>query len=220
MKNRKIGNILLVISCVAVAASLLFAVKYLSGVVIRYYDNERIICLDAGHGGSDSGARSADGKRLEKDDNLRLTLKIKAELEKRGVKVVLTRDDDSTVSLANRCKKANRRRCDLFLAVHRNSSEKGSGFEAWISQIPKGREKKTAAGLTEKLSEISSLADRGVHRGFRDSSAKDYYVNANTNMPSILLEVGFITSEADNKMFDRDIDRYAAAIAEIAAEAV
>lgn len=220
MKNRKIGNILLVISCVAVAASLLFAVKYLSGIVTRYYDNEKVICLDAGHGGSSSGATSADSKRLEKDDNLRLTLKIKAELEKRGIKVVLTRGDDSDVSLADRCKKANRRRCDLFISVHRNSSDAGSGIEAWISQIPKGKEKKTAAKLTERLSEISSLADRGVHQGFRDSSAKNYYVNSNTNMPSILLEVGFITSEEDNKMFDRDIDRYAAAIAEISADSV
>ena len=65
-KNSK--NIIIIFSAVLVVFSFLAAVKFLSQVVYEHYDNEMIVCIDAGHGGSDSGATSTDGKRLEKND--------------------------------------------------------------------------------------------------------------------------------------------------------
>lgn len=208
-------NIIIIFSAVLVVFSFLAAVKFLSQVVYEHYDNEMIVCIDAGHGGSDSGATSADGKRLEKDDNLELSLKVKDNLENMGVKVVMTREDDSTVSLKERCKAANRKHCDIFVAIHRNSSATGTGVEAWISRIEKNGEKQAAKKMTAELSKIMNLENRGVKRGYRDLSANNYYVNSNTNMPSVLLEVGFITCDADNKAFDEKIDENALAIAKV-----
>lgn len=212
---KKKGGITAILAVVLVLTSFLVAVKSLSGVVEEHYESVKVVCLDAGHGADDVGATSTGGARLEKDDNLRLTLKVRDKLEEKGVKVVLTRGDDSDITLKERCKLANKKRCDFFLSLHRNSSVSGSGFEAWIAKEPKGNEEQTAEQLVDALSDISGLPNRGVKRGYRNSSGNNYYVNSNTNMPSILLEVGFVTNENDNESFDKNIDKNAEAIAEI-----
>lgn len=203
-----------------VFVSFLAAVKLLSNVVTEHFDDEIIVCLDAGHGGSDVGAVSKDGKRYEKDDNLRLTLKVRDELERMGIKTVLTREEDEAVSLKDRCKLANKKRCDLFVAIHRNSSANGTGFEAWIAKNEKENEKSVASDMVKALSKVTGLENRGVRSGYRDRTARNYYVNANTNMPSILLECGFITSDEDNKVFDEKIDAIANEIAKVIYDAV
>lgn len=212
---KKKGGITAILAVVLVLTSFLVAVKSLSGVVEEHYESVKVVCLDAGHGADDVGATSTGGARLEKDDNLRLTLKVRDKLEEKGVKVVLTRGDDSDITLKERCKLANKKRCDFFLSLHRNSSVSGSGFEAWIAKEPEGNEEQTAQELVDALSDISGLPNRGVKRGYRNSSGNNYYVNSNTNMPSILLEVGFVTNENDNESFDKNIDKNAEAIAEI-----
>lgn len=213
--NIKKQNYAVIIAVILVFVSFLVAVKLLADTAERHYDNELIVCLDAGHGGDDVGAVSTDGKRYEKDDNLALTLKVRDELELLGVKTVLTREEDKTVSLRDRCRIANKKRCDLFVAIHRNSSASGTGIEAWISKREKEDERSTAKKLTKQLSELTGLADRGVKNGYRDRTANNYYVNANTNMPSVLLEVGFISSEEDNRAFDENIDKMAVEIAKV-----
>ncbi len=213
--NIKKQNYAVIISVILVFVSFLVAVKLLADTAERHYDNELIVCLDAGHGGTDVGAVSKDGKRYEKDDNLVLALKVRDELEKLGIKTVLTREDDETVSLRDRCRIANKKRSDLFVAIHRNSSASGTGIEAWISKREKEDERSTAQTLTKQLSELMGLQDRGVKNGYRDRTANNYYVNANTNMPSILLEVGFITSDDDNKAFDENSDAMATEIAKV-----
>ncbi len=219
-QTAKKQNISLIIAVVLVIVSFLIAVKLLSQVVTEHYDNEIIVCLDAGHGGTDVGATSTDGKRYEKDDNLRLTLKVRDELEAMGIKTVLTREEDETVSLKDRCKTANKKRADLFISLHRNSSAKGTGIEAWIAKRPKDAENKVAKKLTKAVSEATGLDDRGVKKGFRDNTANNYYVNANTRMPSVLLEVAFISSEEDNKAFDKNFDAMAAELAKVIYDAV
>lgn len=213
--NIKKQNYAVIISVILVFVSFLVAVKLLSNTAEEHYDNEMIVCLDAGHGGDDVGAVSTDGKRYEKDDNLALTLKVRDELELLGVKTVLTREEDKTVSLRDRCRIANKKRCDLFVAIHRNSSDSGTGIEAWISKKEKEDERSTAKKLTKQISKLTGLEDRGVKDGYRDLTANNYYINANTNMPSILLEVGFISSDEDNRAFDENIDKMAIEIAKV-----
>lgn len=217
---KKKSRITAVVAVVLVLTSFLVAVKFLSGVVEEHYDSVKTVCLDAGHGADDVGATSTGGARLEKDDNLRLTLKVRDKLEAKGIKVILTRDDDSDITLKERCRLANKKRCDFFLSLHRNSSVSGSGFEAWIAKEPKGNEEEVAQKLVDALSDISGLPNRGVKKGYRNSSGNNYYVNSNTNMPSILLEVGFVTSDEDNKSFDKSLDDYAEAIADIIFESI
>lgn len=214
------SSISLILAALLVLTSFLAAVKFLSNIVEEHYESVKTVCLDAGHGADDVGATSTGGARLEKDDNLRLTLKVRDKLEEKGIRVILTRDDDSDITLKERCRLANKKRCDFFLSLHRNSAVSGSGFEAWIAKEPKDDEEQIAQRLVKALSDISGLPNRGVKRGYRNSSGNNYYVNSNTNMPSILLEVGFVTSDEDNKSFDKSLDENAEAIAEIIYESI
>lgn len=170
------------------------------------------VCLDAGHGGEDCGATS--GTRLEKDDNLRLTLLVRDKLEENGVKVYLTRADDTFISLEERCKIANRKRCTLFVALHRNSSEStGNGVEMWVKNTPNDTEWALAENMLSSLEEVGISKVRGVKSGYAKNADGNYYVNAHTDMPSCLAEIGFITSDEDNVLFDERLNAYAEAIA-------
>ena len=202
-----------IVSALLVIVSFLAAVKFLSQIVYEHYDEEIIVCLDAGHGGSDSGAVSDGETRLEKNDNLALTLKVKEKLEAKGITVVLTREDDSDVSLKERCRIANRKHCDLFISIHRNSAgSSANGVEAWIATTAGLKENKAAKAAVENICGVTGQKDRGVKRGYRDSAVGNYYTNSGTKMPSMLLEVGFITNDGDNSVFDSKLDECAEAI--------
>ncbi len=204
----------LVIGLVAILICFLIALKALSSITTIVFDNIKIVCLDPGHGGNDVGATYKSKSRLEKNDNLTLALKVKTELEKMDVKVIMTREDDTYISLKDRCKTANRGRADIFVSLHRNSSSDGTGIEVWIKDKPSADEEKLGEDILKSLVNVSELTERGLKKGYRDSSGNNYYVNANTNMPSCLVEVGFISNEKDNENFDKNIDAYAKAIAQ------
>ena len=210
--KRKQKNIIIFVALLAAVA----AVVCVRGGVFKAeyaYSGEPFVCLDAGHGADDVGA--TDGDRYEKYDDLKLTLKIKEKLEAMGIKVYLTRSDDSDVTLAERCKNANKKHCTLFVSVHRNSADdkNANGIEAWVSRKPKGDEYTLAEDLVASICKLTGQQNRGVKKGFRDNSYGDYYINSDTDMPSLLLEVGFITNDSDNKAFDEKLDETAETIA-------
>ena len=177
--------------------------------------DEFVVCVDAGHGGSSIGAVYGNDERLEKDDNLKLSLLVAEELEKQGVSVIMTRESDKDVSLEKRCRMANFGQADYFLCIHRNSSEnkEANGIEIWISNTATEKEIDVAQGILEKLSDKGLSVERGIKKGFRSGSG-DYYINSKTKMPSCLLEIGFISNYEDNLAFDENIEEYAKAIAE------
>lgn len=158
------------------------------------------------------GSVSSDGKRYEKNDNLDIVLQVKKELEKQNVKVVLTRSDDSYVSLENRCKIANWRRADLFVSLHRNSSTSGNGVEIWISNESDETSEKLANDILNELEKTNIQSNRGVKNGTSDNNGGDYFVNRNTKMPSCLIELGFISNAKDNELLDENLEEYAKAI--------
>jgi len=100
------------------------------------------VVLDAGHGGHDQGTRSKSGM-LEKDLVLDITLRL-AELlrERLGTDVILTRSDDTYLSLEERTRLANEGKADLFLSIHANSSPVKSvaGVETFYLNFSTGRE--------------------------------------------------------------------------------
>ncbi len=87
-------------------------------------ERQRVVVVDAGHGGKDPGTRGRAGQRtvLEKDIALAVALAVRDSLVKRGVKVVLTRDDDTFVPLSDRGHFANAHQGDLFLSIHINAA--------------------------------------------------------------------------------------------------
>lgn len=115
----------------------------------------RTIVVDAGHGGDEDGARGPVGT-LEKHVTLSVARKLKAALEARlGVRVILTRDTDTTVGLDERAALANNNKADLFVSLHANASVRGSaaGAEVFYLSLEEygDQAQRVAKGETESL---------------------------------------------------------------------
>ena len=175
-------------------------------------------CIDPGHGGSDSGG--VGGKRKEKDDALRLAIQVGKRLEEQGHTVLLTRPVDEFVKIAQRTAAANRAKCDYFLSIHRNTGPATAhGLEIWVHSRATARTVQQAKDILDACVKVHGT-NRGVKKGAASPDYENYGVNSQTDMPSALLEMLFITSAEDNKAFDRYLDDYALAIAQGLAKAV
>ena len=189
----------------------IFAIMVISVIIIKKED-EIIVCIDAGHGGYDVGA--VNGNRYEKNDNLALAKLVQKILEEQGIKTIMTRDNDTKVSLRQRCRIANKKEADIFVSIHRNSAESGKGIEIWTSRSKSKEDLNLANIILEELVESEIQENRGVKSGTAKGGFTDYYVLKNTKMPSCLVELGFISNEKDNELFDKNIEIYAKAIAD------
>lgn len=170
------------------------------------------ICLDAGHGGSDSGATY--GSRYEKTDTLALVLEIKKLLEEQGVKVILTRSSDVSVSLSRRCEIANNNNADYFLSIHRNSyNSTVSGNEIWIYSKANADTTNKATSILNAVNNVVSVPNRGVKKGITGDPNSDLAINRESKMASALLELLFISNPNDNALYDKYLYKYAVAIA-------
>ena len=147
----------------------------------------KTIVLDAGHGGVDMGASGRQGVR-EKDVNLEVTMRLKELLEEAGAKVVLTRIDDSFISLYERPFFANYLFCNLFISIHSNNHNnfKVNGIEVYHHS---GRPdaKRLAEKVLQRIVAKTKLKNRGVR-------ANDFCVTRETQMPSILVELGYLSN--------------------------
>jgi len=173
-----------------------------------------IVCLDAGHGGSDPGA-VFEG-RQEKDDNLAVVLAVREALEAHGadnLTVLLTREDDTALELEERVAFANRNDATLFVSIHRNSGG-GQGVETWISADGHRPETDLATLIQANLKEAYITKDRGVKSGTASNPHASYYVVGNTKMPACLIELGFIDNQWDNMALDGNLELWAQAIAD------
>ena len=170
------------------------------------------IVVDAGHGGTDVGA--INNNRYEKYDTLKIAKLIEEYLNNEGIKTVMTRTNDTYVSLRERCKIANKKRADLFISIHRNSAEQGNGVEIWTNSKKKQDDLELSNTILENLQSVGIQTNRGVKIGSIEGENTNYYVLNNTNMTSCLVELGFITDSVDNNLFDENIEDYAKAIAE------
>ncbi len=168
--------------------------------------DKKIIIVDAGHGGEDSGAVGTNGV-YEKDLNLEIALLVGALLEKEGYTVVYTRTDDRMLylpqenikgirkisDLRNRCKVAENYPEATFISIHMNSfgSSKYSGLQVYYSENDD-----TSYSLATKIQDSvkSSLQpenNRVVKRG------KDIYLLENIQNPSVIIECGFLTNKEE-----------------------
>lgn len=164
------------------------------------------IMIDAGHGGRDSGA-SYRGRK-EKDDTLRLALAVGEELKNDGYPVLFTRTTDLYQKPIEKARMGNESGADYFISIHRNSSEndnKYSGVQTLVYE-DEGEVAKIARSINEEMEQV----------GFRDlgvSVRPDLIVLRRTKMPAVLVEAGFINTDADNQMFDQKFDDIAKGIA-------
>lgn len=181
-----------------------------------YNDGELVVCIDAGHGGNDTGCIGVDGS-YEKDDSLKLAKLVVHELESRGIKVVTTRMIDEWVDLVDRPLFANQQNADVFVSLHRNALEGDTvtkGFEAWIHNTDSENAEELANLIMDNLEEAGISRNRGVKKGTQGSSEENYRVNASSSMPSVLLEMGFMSSWTDIQLYKENANAYAVAIAD------
>lgn len=165
------------------------------------------VALDAGHGGSDPGAVYND--RQEKDDTLDLTLAVGDILKKNGVDVFYTRTNDEYETPFKKATDANNSGADLFVSIHRNSSEKPnqySGVETLVYN-DSGFKSEVARNINNQLENVG-FKNLGV------DTRKNLVVLKRTKMPAVLVEAGFINNEKDNYIFDQEFDKVANAIAD------
>ncbi len=123
----------------------------------------KVIVIDPGHGGLESGAKGKFGA-LEKDITLAVAIKLKAVIERNlALRVELTRDKDTEVSLENRAAIANNNKADLFISIHTNSSYRRNarGSETFfLSLNATDEEARRLAYLENNSAELSKpLAD-------------------------------------------------------------
>ncbi|MCS7462518.1 N-acetylmuramoyl-L-alanine amidase [Paenibacillus doosanensis] len=177
----------------------------LSWTISAAKDKYKVV-IDPGHGGKDSGAISAT-KRMEKDFVLSLGLKVNKLLQKEPkIEPYMTRGDDTFVELADRASFANNMNADLFVSIHANSAGKESveGVETYYytdQSLP------FAKLMHEQLLKSTQFPDRKVKQ-------ENFYVVKNTTMPSLLLEIGFLTNKSEEAVMYQDAfqDRVAASI--------
>lgn len=173
-------------------------------------DEERlIVCLDAGHGGKDSGSDYKE--RYEKNDNLKITQAVADYLKSLDVQVILTRSDDTFLKLSERVAFANENKADYLISLHRNTGE-GNGVETWVRSDADADTMMLAEQIMERLTAAGIQRNRGVKKGTQKSKTENYYINANAKMPACIVELGFMNSPADNQFFDSNVTAYAKAI--------
>lgn len=155
-------------------------------------DQGYLVVLDPGHGGKDKGT-SKEGAS-EKDINLAIALKMADLLEEKGIRTLLTREDDSFLKLTERSVIANDQGADLFVSVHSNAYDKDNRVSGLECYYQPGSEsgKRLAEGLCEKLKESGEIKTRSAQ-------AKDLSVLRNTECQSILVEVGFLTNDSERE---------------------
>ena len=154
--------------------------------------------LDFGHGGKDSGAVSAN-KTKESDTVLKIGMLIKNNLEKNNEKVITTREKDLYYSLDYRSSKANKENCDYFISLHMNSSTNKSakGVEVWVYD-EKSKVYNLSKNICTNLSKDINTPNRGV------KISKNFSVLRKTKMPSLLIEIDFISNSTVENYLKND----------------
>ncbi len=149
----------------------------------------RVVVVDAGHGGVDPGARSSYG--TEKEIVLDVARKVAAGLRRSGASVHMTRDGDVKIPLDDRAAAADRLGADLLVSIHADSAENRSahGFGVWIARSARRESVRVAEALMEEA-QRAGLSLRSIHRA-------DFRVLVGHRRPSVLVETGFLSNDAD-----------------------
>lgn len=151
----------------------------------------KTVVIDAGHGKKDSGAVGAT-KKLEKDFNLSMVLKVNELLKKNPeITVILTRSTDVFVELVDRAKIANKAKADVFLSIHANAGDEGVGGSETL--YTKDMDKPFATIIHKYLMAATGLPDRKCRY-------QNLSVCRNTTMPACLIEPGFLTNPAEEEL--------------------
>ena len=157
---------------------------------------DHIVFIDAGHGGSDKGAASIDDKLYEKDITLEIAQSVATNLSKEeDVQVIISRKSDKDISTDDRVTMANNEKADIFVSIHVNSqvgSNEAYGIETYYTDSGTVNSKDLAKTIQETLVSYVKTRDRG-HK------EESITLLSKCNMPAVQVEAGFITNKNDKK---------------------
>ena len=167
------------------------------------------VVIDPGHGGRDPGATSYHGY-YEKTVNLRIARKLASYLENRGVRVIMTRNNDTFIELNERAEIANRAGADLFVSIHCDSHQSRSqnGYTIYVARSASWSSKKTGAAINQAMGQ-TGLSSVGIRN-------QDFRVLVRTACPAVLVECGYLTNPSEASLLDDSDfqDRIARAISD------
>lgn len=182
--------------------------KYVSSGDVK--KAEKIIVIDPGHGDQDPG-KIGINDALEKDVNLQIAKKVKKLLEKKDIKVVMTREDDSSLAKNNegsqkvqdmkaRVELINKTKPVLAVSIHQNSYQEESVHGAQVFYYTHSTEGQRAAGIMQKA---LLAVDSDNHR--QEKADDGYYLLRRTEVPTIIVECGFLSNyEEAEKLVDKE----------------
>lgn len=164
----------------------------------------KIVTVDPGHGGSDSGAIGPSGV-MEKDITLAISKQLEKILKASGAKVFMTRDNDIDVygpdasarnELMARSKVGNDNHADVFISIHCNSftTPKPKGTSTYYFSAAGGE---LARDIHDEIVQETGLTDRGINKA-------NFFVLKNTYMPAVLVETAFISNPEEETLLKDD----------------
>ena len=162
--------------------------------------SDRIVVLDAGHGGTDSGKVGINGVK-EKDINLTITNSVKKILEKENIQVIMTRETDEQLAqskvedLKYRVSLMNEKKPSLAVSIHQNSYPQESVRGPQIFYFAHSKEAKKAAEVMQ--TELKNF-DQEHAREIKGNTT--YYMLKNTKSPIVIVECGFLSSPVEAGM--------------------
>lgn len=175
-----------------------FLLAFLIGFTSVNAQQQYKVVIDAGHGGKDPGNLNSKSDFLqEKDLNLLIAQKLGGYIETylgHKVEVIYTRTTDTFIELNDRIKIANNSKADYFISVHCNSSprEASIGTETHINDLNSKASLKLAHEIEKQFSTRAGRISRGVK--MKRDRLYNLMVLQYTNMPSVLVETGFMTN--------------------------
>lgn len=161
------------------------------------------IFIDPGHGGHDGGAQGA--RSSEKNNVLKVALKIKSLLEQHGHTVKLSRETDTYLTLSQRAAAANKWGADIFVSLHDNSAKNkaATGFETFIyNKTTNSKTVNLQRAIHSAIIKEVGLRDRGMKKA-------NFAVLRETNMPACLVEYAFISNYNDETLLINEVDELA-----------
>lgn len=147
----------------------------------------KVIVVDPGHGGNDTGATGSSFSTLEKTVNLQVGLLLKNKLEAAGAKVIMTRSDDRKLTLQQRVDIAVQNNADIFVSIHHNTHPNTLTNGTIVFYYNKGNSSKLASLVQSEIVKATSYKDLQSRFG-------NYYVLRENPVPSILAEIGFLSN--------------------------
>ena len=198
---------------VAIITCLLIITYMMPVNAFAFNNSDKVILIDPGHGGIDGGAKSKAGT-IEKDINLQISLKLRDNLEEKGYKVYMTRDEDKGLYQKGKTIKEKKREdlnrrvemkketeCDIFISIHQNMfpQSKCYGAQVWYAS-------------NEKSYNLATIVQETIKESVKDNNKRivkpaveaylilrDKYEGA-----SILVECGFLSNPDEEARLKSD----------------